>query len=86
MTPEQRKRNARRLLMAIERRGGQWILVNWDKFALAHFWLPSRLKRRLKALEPECLLILQNAALEAASKDSIPLPEPKERPHTATIH
>lgn len=64
MTSEGRHRNAKRLAMAIQRRGGIWYLTeDHSRFLLLNFWAHARLRRRLGALQPELLAELQRVAI-----------------------
>lgn len=78
MSEAGRRRNAKRLAMAIQRRGGVWYLTeDYSRFLLVNFWAHARLRRRLGALQPELLAELQRVARENGAKALAHISEPR---------
>jgi len=64
MTKDQK--NARNLLVALEKRGARLALLpETSQFVILGVWLPCRLKRRLRKLESAILAELRDAAATA---------------------
>lgn len=77
MSPEietrRRMRNALRLALRIEKRGGRFLLgLDAKSILLTGCWLPLRLRRRVQHLWPELYSLLLAAASEQAQAQGAP--------------
>ncbi|HET7212653.1 MAG TPA: hypothetical protein VFL79_03640 [Terriglobia bacterium] len=86
MTPEGRRRNAKRIALACERRGGQWILLENGRFALLGVWLHAKLRKRVRQLEPEIRDLLRQAAAQMAKEGRLLMPELKKLEPRLTVN
>jgi hypothetical protein len=74
------QRNAKRMLLAIEAKGGRFVLIGWDRFGICNFWLPRRLRRKIERLQPYMLKELQAAALKMMEQEAALGVKPEAKP------